>query len=149
MDWILDARLRIFHAAARYMSFIKAAEALYITQPGVSFQIRSLEEALGAKLFKRSGAGLELTELGKELYKATEELLHRAAALDETMAGITKIIKGTLHIAVSDRELCVAGNNPEIHQGRKASMPHRSPGGQQQNGFGICRRRYGGYRHRE
>jgi LysR family glycine cleavage system transcriptional activator len=54
--------LRTFEAAARHLSFTRAAAELHVTQAAVSHQIRALEERLGVKLFQRRGRGLVLTE---------------------------------------------------------------------------------------
>lgn len=62
--------LRSFEAAARYLSFTRAAEELGLTQTAVSLHIRSLEAALGAQLFARAARRLTLTELG-ESYSVT------------------------------------------------------------------------------
>lgn len=59
--------LRAFEAAARHMSFAKAAEELNVTPAALSFQIKSLEEHLGAPLFIRLNRAVELTEAGKTL----------------------------------------------------------------------------------
>jgi len=56
--------LRAFEAAARYLSFTRAAEELHVTQAAVSHQIKSLEEFLGKKLFHRRNRELALTEQG-------------------------------------------------------------------------------------
>ena len=59
--------LRAFDAAARHMSFAKAAEELNVTPAALSFQIKSLEEHLGAPLFRRLNRAVELTEAGTAL----------------------------------------------------------------------------------
>lgn len=59
--------LRAFDAAARHMSFKKAAEELNVTPAALSFQIKSLEEHLGAPLFHRLNRAVALTEAGKTL----------------------------------------------------------------------------------
>ncbi len=59
--------LRAFDAAARHMSFQKAAEELNVTPAALSFQIKSLEEHLGAPVFRRLNRAVELTEAGKTL----------------------------------------------------------------------------------
>ncbi|WP_105190412.1 transcriptional regulator GcvA [Pseudoalteromonas sp. T1lg48] len=82
--------LKAFEAAARHLSFTKAAEELYVTQAAVSHQIKTLEEHLGLKLFLRKNRSLLLTEEGqgyfldiKEIFSqlddATERLLARGA----------------------------------------------------------------------
>ena len=59
--------LRAFDAAARHMSFAKAAEELHVTPAALSFQIKSLEEHLGAPVFRRLNRAVELTEAGRAL----------------------------------------------------------------------------------
>lgn len=54
--------LRAFEAAARHLSFTRAAEELHVTQAAVSHQIRALEDRLGRKLFRRVGRNLFLTD---------------------------------------------------------------------------------------
>lgn len=56
--------LRAFEAAARHMSFAKAAEELHVTPAALSFQIKSLEEHLGQPVFHRLNRAVELTEIG-------------------------------------------------------------------------------------
>ena len=59
--------LRAFDAAARHMSFAKAADELNVTPAALSFQIKSLEDHLGHPLFRRLNRAVELTEAGKAL----------------------------------------------------------------------------------
>lgn len=59
--------LRAFDAAARHMSFAKAADELNVTPAALSFQIKTLEEHLGEKLFHRLNRAVELTEAGRTL----------------------------------------------------------------------------------
>lgn len=59
--------LRAFDAAARHMSFAKAAEELHVTPAALSFQIKSLEAHLGAPLFRRLNRAVELTDAGHAL----------------------------------------------------------------------------------
>lgn len=61
--------LRAFEAAARHMSFKKAAEELCVTPAAVSHQIRTIEEYLGIELFCRSNRAIELTEHGKRCFQ--------------------------------------------------------------------------------
>lgn len=72
-----------FEAAARTLSFTRAAEELFITQSAVSRQIRALEEHLGAPLFERRHRSLALTEQGRTLHKAAAELLERLQAVTD------------------------------------------------------------------
>jgi len=70
-------QLTVFLEAARQMSFARAAEALHLTQPAISMQIRQLEDAVGLPLFERAGKKLFLTQAGELLRH------HAARALGE------------------------------------------------------------------
>ncbi len=65
--------LRAFEATARHLSFTRAAKELGMTQAAVSYQIRLLEERVGAPLFLRKPRGVELTEAGERLAPRTSE----------------------------------------------------------------------------
>jgi len=62
-----DRRLQVFYSVARYLSFTKAAEALHMTQPAVTFQVRQLEEQFNTRLFDRTHNRINLTEAGFEI----------------------------------------------------------------------------------
>lgn len=64
-----------FEAAARNLSFTKAAEELLVTQSAVSRQIRALEVHLGVDLFARRHRALSLTDAGRVLHRAADRLL--------------------------------------------------------------------------
>ena len=66
--------LRVFDAAARHLSFTKAADELFVTQAAVSHQIKSLEDFLGLKLFRRRNRSLLLTEEGQNYYLDIKEI---------------------------------------------------------------------------
>jgi len=75
--------LRAFEAAARHLSFTKAAGELNVTQAAVSHQIRALEDWLGMPLFKRQNRALLLTDAGQAYLPAMREafdLMHHATA---------------------------------------------------------------------
>ena len=61
------AAVRVFEAAARHLSFTKAAAELGMTQAAVSYQIKQLEDRVGTALFRRLTRRLELTEAGRQL----------------------------------------------------------------------------------
>ncbi|MEH6738402.1 MAG: transcriptional regulator GcvA [Sulfitobacter sp.] len=65
--------LRAFDAAARHMSFAQAAAELNVTPAALSFQIKSLEQHLGAPLFRRLNRAVELTEAGDALSSGAAE----------------------------------------------------------------------------
>ncbi|MDU3054987.1 MAG: transcriptional regulator GcvA [Escherichia coli] len=66
--------LRVFDAAARHLSFTRAAEELFVTQAAVSHQIKSLEDFLGLKLFRRRNRSLLLTEEGQSYFLDIKEI---------------------------------------------------------------------------
>jgi DNA-binding transcriptional LysR family regulator len=78
-----------FEAAARTLSFTKAAEELFITQSAVSRQIKALEDHLGVRLFERKPRSLALTENGHALHRMSADVLERLqAATDQLRAAI-------------------------------------------------------------
>ncbi len=72
--------LRAFEAAARHMSFARAAEELHVTPAALSFQIKSLEEHLGTQVFRRLNRAVELTEAGLALAPGTTDGFQALAA---------------------------------------------------------------------
>ena len=60
--------VRAFEAAARHLSFTRAALELHVTQAAVSHQIKALEEHLGFRLFRRTPRALLLTDEGQVLF---------------------------------------------------------------------------------
>jgi LysR family transcriptional regulator, transcriptional activator of the cysJI operon len=94
MSSLENFRLVVFRAVAQQLSFRKAAEELYLTQPAVSLQIKALEEDLGVGLFDRSGSQVHLTPAGKSLLKYAlessrllQEARHALAEFTETQSG--------------------------------------------------------------
>lgn len=67
--------LKYFDAAARNLSFTRAAAELHVTQGAVSQQIKGLEEQIGARLFVRMTRSLRLTREGSELHRVVNRLL--------------------------------------------------------------------------
>jgi LysR family glycine cleavage system transcriptional activator len=65
--------LRAFEAAARHMSFSKAAEELHVTPAALSYQIKQLEEHLGTPVFRRLNRAVELTDAGRALRPGVAE----------------------------------------------------------------------------
>ncbi|KQZ19452.1 LysR family transcriptional regulator [Mesorhizobium sp. Root552] len=79
--------LVVFEAAARRMSFTKAAEELGITQAAVSRQVQALEQTFGFQLFRRLHRSIELTERGRVLSKSMSESL---GAITRTVRSLTE-----------------------------------------------------------
>jgi LysR family glycine cleavage system transcriptional activator len=78
------AALRAFEAAARHLSFTRAAEELAMTQAAVSYQIRILEDRVGAPLFVRRPRQVHLTEPGHALALAATSAFRTIAEAYET-----------------------------------------------------------------
>ncbi|MBI1208791.1 MAG: transcriptional regulator GcvA [Azospirillum sp.] len=78
--------IRAFEAAARHLSFTRAAGELNVTQAAISHQIKGLEERLGTPLFHRQSRGLVLTEAGQHLLPPVREAFDQIAiAADQLM----------------------------------------------------------------
>ena len=75
--------VRVFHAAARHLSFTLAAKELFVTQTAVSHQIRALEEHLGTPLFKRLPRRLQLTDAGEQFHASIGPALDAIAEASE------------------------------------------------------------------
>lgn len=79
--------LRGFHAAARYLSFTRAADELCVTQSAISREIKTLEDQIGQTLFQRSHRSLQLTRAGEEPYRAADQSLSHLDAVTDRLAG--------------------------------------------------------------
>ena len=79
-----------FEAAARTLSFTKAAEELFVTQSAVSRQIKALEDNLGLKLFERRPRSLTLTENGLALYRIATDVLDRLQSATDRLRAETR-----------------------------------------------------------
>ncbi len=83
-------QLRVFERVARRLSFTRAAEELYLTQPAVSMQIKQFEDTIGLPLFERLGRKIYLTRAGEELYRVSRSIslqLQEAEQLVEELKG--------------------------------------------------------------
>src|SRR3954462_3320670 len=77
--------LRGFEAAARHLSFTKAAEELFLTQSAVSRQIKELEDQLGVPLFHRRHRALVLTDAGQQFYASASQAIATMRAATERL----------------------------------------------------------------
>lgn len=96
-----DRRLQVFHAVAKQMSFTKAAEVLFMTQPAVTFQIKQLEEHFNTRLFERGHGKISLTPAGDVVLEYAERILSLSAELDTRLREMTGRLSGPLLIGAS------------------------------------------------
>jgi DNA-binding transcriptional LysR family regulator len=96
-----DRRLQVFHAVARHLSFTRAAEALFMTQPAVTFQIRQLEEHFNARLFDRAQGRIALTAAGVVALEYSTRILAMSAELETRMKELSGQLAGPLLIGAS------------------------------------------------
>lgn len=87
MDWLNYHQLLNFWLVAREGSVQRASELLHVTPSSVSIQIRQLERAFGAKLFKKQGRGLVLTEMGQQVSVYASEIFAKGRELMELVKG--------------------------------------------------------------
>jgi DNA-binding transcriptional LysR family regulator len=96
-----DRRLQALHAVAKYRSFTKAADALCMTQPAVTFQIRQLEEHFDTRLFDRANGRITLTPAGVVALDYAVRILALSAELDTRMKDVSGQEVGPLLIGAS------------------------------------------------
>jgi len=96
-----DRRLQVFHAVAKHLSFTKAAETLFMTQPAVTFQIKQLEEHLNTRLFDRAQGRIALTPAGQVALEYAERILQLSAELDTRLKEMSGHAAGPLVIGAS------------------------------------------------
>ena len=92
-------QLSLFECVARHMSYTKAAEEKHLTQPAVSIQIKQLEEHVGLPLFEYIGKKLYLTDAGRELQQACEDVFSRMDSLEMALTQMKGGMHGSLRIA--------------------------------------------------
>jgi len=96
-----DRRLQVFHAVAKQLSFTKAAEVLFMTQPAVTFQIKQLEEHFNTRLFDRGHGRISLTPAGELVLSYAEKILGLSSEMDVRLSEMTGEIGGALLVGAS------------------------------------------------
>lgn len=94
-------RLTVFRAVAEQLSFRRAAEELYLTQPAVSLQVKALEEELAVQLFDRSGSRVALTPAGRRLLSYARRAAALARQAEEEVTALGGDQAGTLALGAS------------------------------------------------
>jgi DNA-binding transcriptional LysR family regulator len=94
-------QLRAFYLAAREKSITRAAEALHVTQPAVTMQIKAFENQLKVKLFRKIGKELILTDVGKVLYGYAKRMFKIVDEMEYVLKSYGDLTKGSLTIGTT------------------------------------------------
>ncbi len=93
-------QLEYFVAVAERLSFRGAAEACFVTQPGLSAQLKDLERMLDVQLFERSRRKVLLTPEGETLLPLARNILTRTGDFVDTARSLTRPLSATLRLGV-------------------------------------------------
>ena len=96
-----DRRLRVFYTVARLLSFTRAAEALHMTQPAVTFQVRQLENYFDTRLFDRTHHRVVLTDPGRKVYEYAERIFELYADMENALKELNRNVSGALTLGAS------------------------------------------------
>lgn len=80
-----DFRLKVFQSVAKNLSFTKASQELFVSQPAITKHIRELESCYQVRLFNRQGSKISLTDAGELLLKHCEKILEDYKQLEYEM----------------------------------------------------------------
>ncbi len=97
----MDYRDEVFLAVAENLSFSKAAEALFISQPAVTKHIKELESKMNSALFERKGNKVYLTKAGKLAYLHLKQIKQQYHELEFELGRLNDDYKGSLRIGAS------------------------------------------------
>lgn len=100
MSHITLHQLKVFESVARHLSFTRAAEELFLTQPTVSLQIKQLENLVALPLFEQMGKRIYLTEAGQELYQYSRAIAQLIADMELALDELKGLERGKLNISV-------------------------------------------------
>jgi DNA-binding transcriptional LysR family regulator len=93
-------QLRYFVAVAQEANFTRAAELVHISQPGISAQIRQLENDLGATLIDRSGRNVALTAVGEVVLAHAKAVLSSVESLRQAVDEMNGLVRGKLVVGM-------------------------------------------------
>lgn len=93
-------QMQLFLAVCDHRSYSRAADAMALTQPAISLQMRQLEEVVGQALFENVGRKLQLTEAAEALQRACLDILDRLENLDMQLSDLRGSLQGQLRLAV-------------------------------------------------
>jgi LysR family transcriptional regulator, low CO2-responsive transcriptional regulator len=95
-------QLETFLEVTRHLSFSRAAERRFRTQPAISAQIRSLEEEVGARLLDRTGGKVSITQAGKIFLRYVEEALEARRVALAAVAEVERVPSGEIVVAANE-----------------------------------------------
>src|SRR5665647_741581 len=93
-------QLQVFEAVARNLSFTRAAEELYLTQPTVSIQLKQLAEIVGQPLLEQVGKRVYLTDTGRELLKVCRDIFESLSRFEMLVSDMKGVKAGKLRLSV-------------------------------------------------
>lgn len=93
--------LKVFYYVAKNLSFTKAAQELFVTQPAVAMQIDALEKHYGIPLFSRKKRQLSLTEAGQALFVYAERIVQLAFEAHRTLLDMKEFPAGVLRLGTT------------------------------------------------
>ncbi|BCN94364.1 LysR family transcriptional regulator [Thiomicrorhabdus immobilis] len=93
-------QIQIFESVARNLSFTRAAEELFLTQPTVSAQVKSLVEAIEMPLYEQLGRQIHLTEVGEQVACSCRDVMRQLSNLETTLDEFKGLKRGRLRISV-------------------------------------------------
>ncbi|SUV36178.1 LysR substrate-binding domain-containing protein [Bacteroides pyogenes] len=96
-----DFRLKVFRSVAKNLSFTKASQELFVSQPAITKHIQELESCYEVRLFHREGNKISLTEAGKLLLKHSEKVLDDYKQLEYEMHLLHNEFIGELKLGAS------------------------------------------------
>ena len=93
--------LKVFYYVAKHLSFTRAAQELFVTQPAVAMQIDALEKHYGVRFFTRHKRQLALTEAGEALYEYAERIMQMAFEAHRTILDMKEYPSGVLKMGTT------------------------------------------------
>ena len=93
-------QLQVFEKVASRLSYSRAAEELYLSQPAVSMQVKQLEENVGLPLFEQMGKKIFLTEAGRELLRYARSIAQQLAEMEAVLDEMKGLGQGKLTLSV-------------------------------------------------
>ncbi|GMQ75211.1 MAG: LysR family transcriptional regulator [Gammaproteobacteria bacterium] len=94
-------QLKVFAAVARHLSFTRAAEELYLTQPAVSMQVKQMESVIGLPLFEQTGKRIHLTEAGEVMHHYSRVIADKLVEAEQAMEELKGVDGGRLQLSVA------------------------------------------------